>query len=63
MPHVKNLTKKGCLEQLPDLYLRHVILNDGESVGKSAYMPSFTGTLSEQQIADVIAHLRSLPTY
>jgi len=63
MPHVNNLTKKGCLEQLPDLYLRHVILNGGESVGKSTYMLSFTGTLSEQQIADVIAHLRSLPTY
>jgi cytochrome c oxidase cbb3-type subunit III len=63
MPHVNNLTKKGYIEQLPDRYLRHVILNGGESVGKSAYMPSFTGTLSEQQIADVIAHVRSLPTY
>jgi mono/diheme cytochrome c family protein len=40
-----------------------VILNGGESVGKSAYMPSFAGTLSEQQIADVVAHVRTLPTY
>jgi mono/diheme cytochrome c family protein len=63
MPHVNNLTKKGYIEQLPDQYLRHVILNGGESVGKSAYMPSFAGTLSEQQIADVIAHVRSLPSY
>lgn len=63
MPHVNNLTKKGYIDQLPDKYLRHVILNGGESVGKSAYMPSFAGTLSEQQIADVIAHVRSLPTY
>jgi len=63
MPHVNNLTKKGYIDQLPDQYLRHVILNGGESVGKSAYMPSFAGTLSDQQIADVIAHVRSLPTY
>lgn len=63
MPHVNNLTKKGYIDQLPDQYLRHVVLNGGESVGKSAYMPSFAGTLSEQQIADVIAHVRTLPTY
>jgi hypothetical protein len=62
MPHVNNLTKKGYTDQLPDSHLRHVILNGGESVGKSAYMPSFEGALTEQQIADVIDHIRTLPT-
>lgn len=63
MPHVNNLTRKGYIDQLPDSYLHYVILKGGESVGKSAYMPAWEGTLSTQDMADVIAHIRSLPTY
>ena len=33
------------------------------AVGKSGYMPAWRSTLSEQDIKDVIAFIRSLPTY
>jgi cytochrome c553 len=33
------------------------------AVGKSSMMPAWEATLSEQDIKDVIAHIRTLPTY
>ena len=63
MPHIQNLTKKDYIEFLPDGYLYTVIAEGGEAVGKSAYMPAWGGTLSEQEIKDIIAHIRTLPTY
>jgi mono/diheme cytochrome c family protein len=63
MPHVANLTKKEYIELVPDGYLFTVIDEGGEAVGKNSYMPAWNSTLSVQDIKDVIAHLRSLPTY
>lgn len=63
MPHIANLTKKDYIEVLPDGYLYRVIAQGGAAVGKSAYMPAWQSKLSEQDIKDVIAHIRSLPTY
>ncbi len=63
MPHVGNLTDKDYIELVPDSFLYEVIADGGEAVGKSAYMPAWRATLSEQDIKDVIAHVRSLPTY
>jgi mono/diheme cytochrome c family protein len=40
-----------------------VVAEGGEAVGKSGYMPAWRGTLSEQEIKDIIAHIRTLPTY
>jgi mono/diheme cytochrome c family protein len=63
MPHVQNLTQKDYIEQVPDGFLFTVIAEGGAAVGKSAYMPAWQGTLSEQDIKDVIAFVRTLPTY
>jgi mono/diheme cytochrome c family protein len=63
MPHIENLTKKGYIDQVPDEYLFGVIADGGVSVGKSSYMPAWGKTLSEQDIKDIIAHIRSLPVY
>ena len=63
MPHIENLTKKGYIDQVPDEYLFGVIAEGGPSVGKSSYMPAWGKTLSEQDIRDLIAHIRSLPIY
>jgi mono/diheme cytochrome c family protein len=63
MPHIQNLTQKDYIEFLPDGYLFTVIAEGGGSVGKSTMMPAWKGTLSEQDIKDVIAHIRALPTY
>ena len=63
MPHVDTLTKKGYIELVPDEYLFTVIAEGGQSVGKSSYMPAWGSTLSEQDVRDLIAHIRSLPSY
>jgi mono/diheme cytochrome c family protein len=63
MPHVQNLTKKDYIEMVPDGYLYLVIAEGGGAVGKNSYMPAWESTLSEQDIKDIIAHIRDLPTY
>jgi mono/diheme cytochrome c family protein len=63
MPHVASLTKKGYIDKVPDDFLFLVISKGGAAVGKSGYMPAWESTLTEQDILDVIAHIRSLPTY
>jgi hypothetical protein len=63
MPHVGALTKKGYIENIPDDFLVLVISKGGVAVGKSGYMPAWESTLDRQDILDVIAHIRSLPTY
>jgi mono/diheme cytochrome c family protein len=63
MPHIQNLTSKDYIEFLPDGYLFTVIAEGGQAVGKSSMMPAWGATLSEQDIKDIIAHIRSLPTY
>jgi mono/diheme cytochrome c family protein len=63
MPHVQNLTEKDYIELVPDGYLYQVIAEGGEAVGKNSYMPAWESTLSEQDIKDIIAHIRALPTY
>jgi len=63
MPHVNNLTKKGYIENLPDDYLVLAINKGGPGIGKSDYMPAWEGTLSQEQVSDLVAFIRSLPTY
>ncbi|MGI9491507.1 MAG: c-type cytochrome [Geminicoccaceae bacterium] len=63
MPHIGALTKKGHIELLPDSYLYLVIAEGGEAVGKNAYMPAWNVKLSDQEIKDIIAHIRAMPTY
>ena len=63
MPHVENLTKKEYIEFIPDSFLFTVIAEGGVAVGKSGYMPAWQSKMSDQDIKDVIAHIRTLPTY
>ena len=60
-PHVDNLSKKGYIDHLPDSYLLLAITKGGRGIGKSNVMPSWEGTLSRQQMLDIIAYVRSLP--
>jgi cytochrome c oxidase cbb3-type subunit III len=59
MPHVGPLARKGYIDLVPDEYLASVIAEGGLAVGKSGYMPSWKTTLTEQDIADVIAFIRT----
>jgi cytochrome c553 len=63
MPHIDSLTRRDYIEFVPDGYLFTVIAEGGQAAGKSDMMPAWKATLSEQDIKDIIAHIRSLPTY
>jgi mono/diheme cytochrome c family protein len=63
MPHVGALTKKGHTELLEDSYLEAIVTEGGPAYGKSGYMPAFGTTLSKDNIADVIAYVRTFPLY
>jgi mono/diheme cytochrome c family protein len=63
MPHVDNLTRRGYIEELPDSYLLLAITKGGPGIGKSTYMPAWEGTLTTQQMWDIIAYVRSLPLH
>lgn len=58
MPHVDRLTEKGYIDLLPDEYLYQVIIEGGAFVGKSSYMPAWKTQLSDQDVQDLIAHIR-----
>lgn len=53
-------TDKGKMSGLSDDYLYKIISGGGGSAGKSTLMPAFKGKLSDAQIRDVIAFIRSL---
>ena len=59
-PKLKDLTDKSYNGSLKDDYLAKIILEGGKAVGKSPMMPKMGGTLSENDVADLIAYLRSL---
>ena len=61
MPHVGALTRKGYIDLIDDASLSMVIAEGGEAMGKSGFMPSWKATLSKDDIADVIAYVRTLP--
>jgi mono/diheme cytochrome c family protein len=61
MPHVGALTRKGYIDLIDDTSLALVIAEGGEAMGKSGFMPSWKATLSKDDIADVIAYVRTLP--
>jgi len=48
------------MNKLDDAYLFKVISEGGPSVGKSELMAPWGGSLSDQQIRNVIAYIRSL---
>ena len=63
MPHIHNLTKLGYIDLKPDEALEIIIREGGEPHGMSSYMPAWNGTLSDSQINDVIAFIRTLPLH
>src|SRR5215471_15749512 len=61
----QNLTEGRVLNPLPDHFLYRVIAHGAQSVGLSPLMPAFTPQLSDTQVHDVIAFVRTLakPAY
>ena len=56
----QNLTEGRQLNPLPDSFLFRIIAHGAQTVGLSPLMPAFTPHLSDFQIDDVIAYVRTL---
>jgi high-affinity iron transporter len=53
-------TDKGAMARLKDADLTQVIKEGGKTSGKSKIMPAFKDKLSESEVADMVAYIRSL---
>src|SRR6516162_1884932 len=53
---------KGFIDLIDDASLAMVIAEGGEAMGKGGFMPSWKATLSKDDIGDVIAYIRTLPS-
>ncbi|HZP87348.1 MAG TPA: cytochrome c [Burkholderiales bacterium] len=58
-PHVPTLANKEYMNSVPDDYLFLIIQKGGAYMGKMATMPAWEKRLSEQEILDIVAHLRT----
>ncbi len=56
----QNLTEGRILNALPDHFLFNIIAHGGQEVGLSPLMPNFKPFLSDVQIREVIAYVRTL---
>ena len=56
----QNLTEGRILNALPDHFLHDLIAHGGQAVGLSPLMPNFTPYLSDVQIGEVLAFVRTL---
>jgi mono/diheme cytochrome c family protein len=56
----QNLTEGRIVNALPDHFLHTVIAHGGQAVGLSPLMPNFTPFLSDVQINELIAYIRTI---
>ena len=58
-------TNGAIMNQLSDKFLVEVISRGGSAVGKSSFMPAWSGSLNESQIRDMVAYIRAIavPSY
>lgn len=59
-PRPRDFTDAAYMSGLKDEYLFDLVKKGGAAVGKSALMPAWGGALSDEQIRDVIAYVRTL---
>ncbi|HEY7221324.1 MAG TPA: cytochrome c [Candidatus Binatia bacterium] len=53
-------TNGAAMNKLSDKFLVDIITKGGSAVGKSSFMPSWGGALSDGQIKDVVAYIRTI---
>lgn len=57
---VPDLSNSDRMRQLSDQYLFDIVKDGGEAVGKTRFMPAAGRVLSDEEIWDVVAYVRSL---
>ena len=58
-PHVGTLADKEYMAQVPDEYLVLIIKKGGAFMGKIVTMPAWEKRLSDEQIRDIVAYIRT----
>ena len=53
-------TNGAVMNQLNDKFLTELITKGGGAVGKSSFMPAWSGSLNEKQIRDLVVFIRTL---
>jgi mono/diheme cytochrome c family protein len=53
-------TNGAFMNALSDKWLFDMISKGGGAVGKSSFMPGWSGALNEKQIQDIVAYIRSI---
>ena len=59
-PKPRDLTDKKYVSALKDDYIKKLVKEGGQAVGKSPLMPPLGGALKDDDIENVIAYVRSL---
>lgn len=59
-PKPQNFSDKAYMSKLKDDYIRKIIKEGGQAVGKSPMMPPMGGALKEADFENVVAYIRSL---
>lgn len=59
-PKPKDLVDKGYVKGLKEDYIKKIIKEGGQAVGKSPMMPPMGASLKDDDIESVIAYLRSI---
>jgi mono/diheme cytochrome c family protein len=57
-PHVPTLANKEYMNSVPDDYLIMIIKKGGAYMGKMATMPAWEKRLNDQEVRDIVAHMR-----
>ena len=55
-------TNGAVMNQLSDKFLKEIITKGGSAVGKSPFMPAWGSSLTDKQVLDIVAYLRSIVT-
>jgi len=59
VPRVPTLAKKEYMDEVPDDYLFLIIKKGGAYMGKMAAMPAWEKRLSDEEVRDIVAHIRT----
>jgi mono/diheme cytochrome c family protein len=53
-------TNGAIMNSLTDQWLADIISKGGGAVGKSSFMPAWSGALDEKQIRDIVSYIRTI---
>jgi len=59
VPRIGTLANKEYMNSLPDDYLKMIIKKGGAYMGKIAAMPAWEHKFDDEQVADLVAHIRT----